>query len=163
MRASDSSVSAGLTSCFRQTQQLHKNEIGLDDIVFQSCTLDEHYEHEKYQSSGSCNRSCSVFDALHFLFWASALQTCLVTIIAVVPDELFQSRQVDRQTFVVDLFSVGRNQVCEETFTICEPDVSPRRGSRLLPLTSIELSSHVNGGNSSSQSLFNSIGQCVRA
>ena len=35
MRASDSSVSAGHTSRFRHIQQLHKNEIGLDDIVFQ--------------------------------------------------------------------------------------------------------------------------------
>ena len=68
--ASELSVSAEQTSRFRHTQQLHKNEIGLDDIVFQSCNLDEHYKHEKYQVSGSCNRSCSSFDALHFLFFA---------------------------------------------------------------------------------------------
>ena len=70
MRASDSSVGAGQTSRFRHTQQFHKNEIGLDDIVFQSRNLDEHHLNEKYQSSGSCNRSCSFFDALHFLFLA---------------------------------------------------------------------------------------------
>ena len=49
-------------------QQLHRNEIGLGDVVFQSCEFDEHYKHEKCQVSGSCNRS--FFDALHFLFLA---------------------------------------------------------------------------------------------
>ena len=34
VRASDSSINAGQTSRFRQTRQLQKNEIGLDDIVF---------------------------------------------------------------------------------------------------------------------------------
>ena len=70
VRTSELSVSAEQTSRFRHAHQLHKNEIGLDDIVFQSCNLDEHYKHEKYQVSGSCNRSCSFYDALHVLFLA---------------------------------------------------------------------------------------------
>ena len=44
----------------------------------------------------------------------------LVTIITVVPDELFQGRRVDRWTFVVDLFGFGRNPMRKEAFAICE-------------------------------------------
>ena len=194
MRASDSSVRAGQTSRFRQTQQLHKNEIGLDDIVVQPCNLEEHYKHEKYQSSGSCNRSSSFFDALHFLFLgldggtllngSHTEDTCIqrfvqpahfnptriialrsidffVTFITIVPDELFQSKQVNRQAFVVDLFGIVKNQRCKETFSICEPDVPHCCRNRFLPLAIIELSSHVDDGSSSSQSMFNSVGQCV--
>ena len=54
------SVSTEQTSRFRHTQQLHMNEIDLD----------KQHKHEKYQISESCNRSCSFFDALHFLFLA---------------------------------------------------------------------------------------------
>ena len=36
----------------------------------------------------------------------------------------FIARQINRQTFVVDSFVIGRNQMCKETFTICTPDVS---------------------------------------
>ena len=64
MRASESSVSAEQTLRFRHTRQLHRNEIDLDDIVFQSCNLDDHYKHEEYESSRSCNHSCSFLDAL---------------------------------------------------------------------------------------------------
>ena len=42
-----------------------------------------------------------------------------------------------------------------------KPDLSHCCRSRFLPLTKIELSSHVNDGGSSSQSIFNCIGQCV--
>ena len=59
------------------------------------------------------------------------------------------------------LLSTCLDQMCKETFAVRKPDMSHCCRSRFLPLTNIELSSHVNDGSSSSKSMFNSIGQCV--
>ena len=87
-----------------------------------------------------------------------SIHRLLITIINVVRNELFQSKQVNRQTFVVDLFDIGRNQMSKNTFTLRKPDMSHCCGSSFLPLTNIELSSRVNDSSSSSQSKFDSIG-----
>ena len=73
----------------------------------------------------------------------------------------FKAEKVDRQTFVVDLSCIGRNQMCKETFRVCQPNVSHCCRGRLFSLTNIEPSTHVDDDRSSSQSMFNSIGQCV--
>ena len=72
----------------------------------------------------------------------------------------FKSRQVKRQTFVVDLFSILGYQMRKETFAICKPDVFHCRRRCFLTLTNIEPSSHVDDDSSSPQSMFDSIGQC---
>ena len=67
--------------------------------------------------------------------------TSFVAIVTVVPDELFQGRQDDRWTYVVDCLVLGE-------VAVCEPDVSRCCRSRFLPLTNSELSSHVHDGSS---------------
>ena len=50
-------------------------------VLMISCVnlaIDKHYKHVKYLVSGSCNRSCSSFDALHFL--SLALMTKLSSV-----------------------------------------------------------------------------------
>ena len=67
-----------------------------------------------------------------------------------------------RNDFEVWIFGkVTEHIVFASCFGSDETDVSHCCGGRLVPLTIFELSSHVNGGSSSSQSMFNSIGQCV--
>ena len=55
---------------------------------------------------------------------------------------------------------LGEMKMCKETFAVCKPDISHCCRSR-LPLTNIDLPSHFDDGSSSSQSMFNGIGQCV--
>ena len=59
--------------CFQHTEQFHKDEIDLD----------KHYEREKFQVSESCNRSCSFFISLHFLYFHSVNKTCIIAAEAV--------------------------------------------------------------------------------
>ena len=60
---------------FRHTQQLHRSEIGLDKQL----------KHEKFQASESCNRPCSLFNILYFLYLAFIARLSSVGFISKIP------------------------------------------------------------------------------
>ena len=85
MRASDSSVSAGRTSRSRHVQQLHTNEIDLDDFVFQSCNLDEHNKTRELSTVWIFQPFLLSFNALHFLFFALMARLSSVGFMSKIP------------------------------------------------------------------------------
>ena len=106
------------------TQQLHRNEI----------KLDKHHEHEKFQVSESCKRSCSFFNVLHFLFLALMARLASVGLISKIP---VLNVSTNRQEFIVFVQQSDNiaNMSIQRGESPFDPSTSSSQSSRLSQIS----------------------------